>query len=127
MVLQAQRDTMQDALKGHAQESKAVSAAAATQAGRAKLLNTQLAARDEELQALQSQLAVVESEVHDWRAQGAQFATQLEAAERANQAQAHKLTVLATQARMREEDADALKAQLAMLEAAQCAPPCRRT
>eukprot|EP00892_Ulva_mutabilis_P009660 jgi/Ulvmu1/7066/UM033_0126.1 len=112
-----QREQAQEVLNEHARETKAAAARSDAAASRELTLTTQLSARGEEVAALREQVALVAEEMEAWRANGKALTAQVDAAERARAADAGKLSVAMNQARMHEETAQALRAQLAKMGA----------
>lgn len=122
MALQNQKDQVQEAVSVHVREAKAAAAGTETAASRERNLTTQLSAREEEVTALREQILLVAKEMDTWRSSGKALNAQLEAAQRARDAEAGKLTVAANQARMHEEAAQMLRTQLAQMGEKECAP-----
>lgn len=122
--MQNQREQTKEVLTEHVREAKAVSARTDAAASREHALVNQLSARGEEVAALRKQLALVAEEMETWRENGMALNAEVEARERTRDADAGKLAVMANKARMHEETAQVLRAQLAKMDARECAPCC---
>jgi regulator of replication initiation timing len=119
--MQKQRDNAQEALRAHASEGRAASAAQQSALARVQHMETQLAARVDELGSLRRELSMAANESEEWRAKGVALATQLDASGRAAEAAKARAKVLENQVQQRDDDVMNLKKQLSALMDSRCA------